>query len=114
MKEVTKTFEERVAYLKEKAKEIRSNLLIMINKAQSGHPGGSLSSTDFMAALYFDQLNVDTTNPRWVDRDRFVLSKRTCLPSMVHLFGNERFCAYGKYLYFAPVGECFSGASSSR
>jgi len=41
LSENTKTFDERVSYLKEKAKEIRSNLLTMIHKAQSGHPRGS-------------------------------------------------------------------------
>lgn len=66
--------------LKEKAKELRKMLLTMIYKAQSGHPGGSLSAADIMAVLYFHTLNLDPQNPKWEDRDRFVLSKGHVCP----------------------------------
>ena len=52
----------------------------MIHAAQSGHPGGSLSAADLMTALYFDELNIDPQNPKWEDRDRFVLSKGHVCP----------------------------------
>ena len=66
--------------LREKAKELRKMLLTMIYKAQSGHPGGSLSATDIVASLYFHTLRVDPKNPKWEDRDRFVLSKGHVCP----------------------------------
>ncbi len=66
--------------LREKAKELRKMLLTMIYKAQSGHPGGSLSATDIIASLYFHTLRVDPKNPKWEDRDRFVLSKGHVCP----------------------------------
>lgn len=66
--------------LEEKAVELRKTVLIMIYKAQSGHPGGSLSAADIMAALYFHVMNVDPENPKWEDRDRFVLSKGHVCP----------------------------------
>ena len=66
--------------LREKAKELRNMLLTMIYKAQSGHPGGSLSATDIVASLYFHTLRVDPKNPKWEDRDRFVLSKGHVCP----------------------------------
>ena len=66
--------------LREKAKELRKMLLTMIYKAQSGHPGGSLSATDIVASLYFHRLRVDPKNPKWEDRDRFVLSKGHVCP----------------------------------
>ena len=66
--------------LREKAKELRKMLLTMIYKAQSGHPGGSLSATDMVASLYFHTLRVDPKNPKWEDRDRFVLSKGHVCP----------------------------------
>ena len=66
--------------LREKAKELRKMLLTMIYKAQSGHPGGSLSVTDIVASLYFHTLRVDPKNPKWEDRDRFVLSKGHVCP----------------------------------
>ena len=71
---------EKVAYLKEKAKELRKAALTMIYTAQSGHPGGSMSAADIVAALYFSELNVDPKNPKWEDRDRFVLSKGHVCP----------------------------------
>lgn len=66
--------------LKNHAKELRKMVLTMIYKAQSGHPGGSLSASDIIAALYFHALRVDGKNPKWEDRDRFVLSKGHVCP----------------------------------
>ena len=67
--------------LKNKATELRIRAVDMIWKAQSGHPGGSLSVADFMAACYFRYMKVDPKNPRWADRDRFVLSKGHMCPA---------------------------------
>ncbi|MEM3220549.1 MAG: transketolase, partial [Thermoplasmata archaeon] len=58
-----------------KAYEIRKLALKMIYNAQSGHPGGSLSSAEILASLYFKVLRLDPKNPNWEDRDRFILSK---------------------------------------
>jgi transketolase len=71
---------EKIKQLKETAKQVRLHIVKMIHKAQSGHPGGSLSAADIMTALYFDILTVDPKNPRWPDRDRFVLSKGHACP----------------------------------
>ena len=61
--------------LKNTAVQMRMKVIDMIYKAQSGHPGGSLSAADFVTACYFKYMNVDPKNPRWPDRDRMVLSK---------------------------------------
>ena len=66
--------------LKEIAKDLRKKAVTMIYEAQSGHPGGSLSIADFVAACYFGEMNVDPKNPKWADRDRFVLSKGHVCP----------------------------------
>jgi transketolase len=50
--------------------------------AKSGHPGGSLSCTDILTVLYFDEMRVNPKDPRWADRDRFVLSKGHCAPAL--------------------------------
>lgn len=71
---------ELVKNLKEQAKELRITALTMIHEAQSGHPGGSLSAADFITALYFNEMNIDPANPKWEDRDRFVLSKGHVCP----------------------------------
>jgi len=66
--------------LREIANKIRKESLIMIHRAQSGHPGGSLSEADILAALYFYKLRINPKNPNWEDRDRFVLSKGHASP----------------------------------
>lgn len=55
--------------------EIRKNIIEMIYKANSGHPGGALSIVDILTYLYFYEMNVDIKNPKCEDRDRCVLSK---------------------------------------
>ena len=70
-----------VSELKDTARELRRHIIDMIWKAQSGHPGGSLSVADFMTACYFRYMNVKPEEPRWADRDRFVLSKGHVCPA---------------------------------
>lgn len=69
-----------VKELKKMARTIRADILRMIHKAGSGHPGGSLSATDIVTALYFNVLDVDPLRPKYEERDRFVLSKGHCCP----------------------------------
>ena len=64
------------------ATEIRLGVLKSVHAAASGHPGGSLSIADMMAYLYFEEMNIDPKNPKWEDRDRFVLSKGHCAPAL--------------------------------
>ena len=64
------------------ANEIRKNIIQMISEAKSGHPGGSLSSTDILAVLYFDIMNIHADNITSKDRDRFVLSKGHAAPAL--------------------------------
>lgn len=66
--------------LKEQAKEIRKDIVTMIGQAKSGHPGGSLSAAEILTYLYFEEMNIDPKNPKWEDRDRFVLSKGHAAP----------------------------------
>ena len=67
--------------LKNTAVDLRKHVIDMIYKAQSGHPGGSLSVADFVTACYFREMRVDPKNPRWEDRDRFILSKGHVCPA---------------------------------
>jgi transketolase len=67
--------EKDVIELSEIARELRIETLRMIHRRQAGHPGGSLSSAEIMAVLYFNIMRIDPQNPGWEDRDRFILSK---------------------------------------
>ena len=53
-----------------------------VHCAASGHPGGSLSCLDALTTLYFNEMRIDPANPKWEDRDRFVLSKGHCAPAL--------------------------------
>ena len=64
------------------ANNIRIGIIEQVYNAQSGHPGGSLSATDILTVLYFNQMNIDSENPNAKGRDRFVLSKGHCAPAL--------------------------------
>ena len=68
--------------LKSIAAKIRLGALEAVHAAASGHPGGSLSIADIMAYLYFEEMNVKADDPKWADRDRFVLSKGHTAPAL--------------------------------
>ena len=68
--------------LEKMANEIRKDIVTAVHSAKSGHPGGSLSSADIFTFLYFEEMNVDPANPKWEDRDRFVLSKGHVAPGL--------------------------------
>lgn len=68
--------------LKKTAVKIRRHVIDAVYHAGSGHPGGSLSCTDILTALYFKHMNVNIKDPRDPDRDRFVLSKGHCAPAL--------------------------------
>lgn len=69
---------ERERFLEKTAQEIRITGLKMVEKAHSGHIGGAFSMSELMAVLYFDKMNIRPEEPKWEDRDRFVLSKGHC------------------------------------
>jgi len=70
-----------IARLKAHAKTMRRDIIAMLAEAGSGHPGGSLSCADVVAALYFRIMRHDPSNPDWPDRDRFLMSKGHCAPA---------------------------------
>lgn len=74
--------QKRKAELKITANKVRQLIIEGVFNAKSGHPGGSLSAADIFTYLYFKELNVDPKNPKWADRDRFVLSKGHCCPGL--------------------------------
>lgn len=68
--------------LEAKTRLFRREILEMTFKAGSGHPGGSLSAVDIITVLYYHQMRIDPKNPKWADRDRFVLSKGHVCPAL--------------------------------
>ncbi|MFA5516540.1 MAG: transketolase [Desulfuromonadales bacterium] len=68
--------------LEETARHLRVDILKMLNTAQSGHTGGSLSAIDVLTVLYFHTMRHDPSNKDWPERDRFVLSKGHAAPAL--------------------------------
>ena len=68
--------------LRHVANEVRKGVIIGTHAAKSGHPGGSLSATDILTYLYFEEMNVRPDEPSWDGRDRFVLSKGHAAPAL--------------------------------
>ena len=77
--------------LKKTAAEIRLDILKEVHSAKSGHPGGSLSITDILTYLYFEEMNVDPKNPKMADRDRLVLSKGHTAPALYAVLAEKGF-----------------------
>lgn len=76
-----------VEELKQRAIELRETSLTMIYEAQSGHPGGAFSAADIVAALYYREMNINPQEPKWPDRDRFILSKGHACPIIYSALG---------------------------
>ncbi len=72
----------KIAELQKKATQIRLDILEEVFSASSGHPGGSMSIAEILAFLYFHEMRIDPKNPKWEDRDRFVLSKGHTAPGL--------------------------------
>jgi len=72
----------KIEDLQKKAKTLRKDIIEMIYRAKSGHPGGSLSIADILAVLYWKEMNIDPKNPKMENRDRLVLSKGHAAPAL--------------------------------
>tara|TARA_Y100000590_G_scaffold120079_1_gene137458 strand:- start:19305 stop:20144 length:840 start_codon:yes stop_codon:yes gene_type:complete len=78
-------------HVDELGRHLRRLVLKTIAGSSSGHPGGSLSATEILIALYFRVMSHDPANPGWQDRDRFVLSKGHCTPILYSVLSE---CGY--------------------
>lgn len=95
--------------LKEIARSIRVDIINMLEKSQSGHPGGSLSAVEILTALYFKEMRVDTNNPRWEDRDRFVLSKGHGTPVLYGTLAQKGFFPKEELDRFRKIDSVLQG-----
>ena len=71
--------------------KVRMGVINAVHGAKAGHPGGSLSASDLFTYLYFKEMNVDPANPKWEDRDRFVLSKGHTAPGLYSALAHRGF-----------------------
>ncbi len=71
--------------------KVRMGVIESTHGAKAGHPGGSLSAAEVFTYLYFKEMNIDPANPKWEDRDRFVLSKGHTAPGLYAALANRGF-----------------------
>jgi len=71
--------------------KVRMGVIESTYGAKAGHPGGSLSAAEVYTYLYFKEMNIDPANPKWEDRDRFVLSKGHTTPGLYSVLANRGF-----------------------
>ena len=71
--------------------KVRMGVIEGTHGAKAGHPGGSLSATEVFTYLYFKEMNIDPKNPKWEDRDRFVLSKGHTAPGLYAALAHKGF-----------------------
>ena len=95
--------------LEKMANEIRKDIVTAVHSAKSGHPGGSLSSADIFTYLYFEEMNVDPANPKWEDRDRFVLSKGHVAQGLYSTLAERGFFPKEDLLTLRHVGSYLQG-----
>lgn len=107
-----KTFS--VPELKKLAVEIRKDIVRMTAEAVSGHPGGSLSATELVAALYFRIMRHDPKNPSWPGRDRFILSKGHASPLLYSALAHAGYFPTDQLLSFRKLGSPLQGHPDRR
>jgi len=99
--------------LKEKARRVRIDVIKMLTRAGSGHPGGSLSSADILVALFFYKMRHDPENPEWPERDRFILSKGHCCPALYAVLSMAGYFERKHLWTLRKLGSILQGHPSS-
>ena len=97
-----------------KAREIRKHVVRMVGAASSGHPGGSLSAADIVTVLYFNEMNIRPDDPKWPDRDRFVLSKGHAAPVLYAALAEAGYFPAGELVTLRRIDSRLQGHPSIR
>ncbi len=99
--------------LKSIARQIRIDILTMLVESGSGHTGGSLSATDILTVLYFYKMRYDPKNPKWEDRDKFVLSKGHGAPALYAVLGRAGYFGLEHFHTLRKLGSILRGHPNS-
>lgn len=95
--------------VEEFARKCRVEIVKMVYRAQAGHPGGSLSEIDLMSALYATRMRVRPSEPKWEDRDRFILSKGHASPGMYAVLAEMGFISHTDLESYRVLGGVCQG-----
>lgn len=100
---------EKYKELKLIANSLRIDIIKMLAESKSGHPGGSLSACEILTALYFKEMNIDPKNPKWEDRDRFVLSKGHGAPVLYAALAEKGYFSKEELMKLRKIGSMLQG-----
>ncbi len=103
-----------LAALTEQARQVRLDIVHMLHESGSGHPGGSLSATDLMVALFFGKMNLDPQQPLWPGRDRFVLSKGHGAPVYYAVLAHLGYFPRQELMSLRQFDSCLQGHPDCR
>ncbi|MBP7089114.1 MAG: transketolase [Candidatus Omnitrophica bacterium] len=106
--------EKKIKFLKTKANKVRKSVIEMLAKAGSGHPGGSLSSTEIITCLYFEIMRHNPKEPTWPQRDRFHLSKGHCCPAVYAALALSGYFPSEKLSTLRKLGSTLQGHPDRR
>jgi transketolase len=109
---MTKT--SNVQQLQAIAKKTRREIIEMITAAKSGHPGGSLSSVEILVTLFYDAMNHNPANPKWPDRDRFLLSKGHAAPVLYSVLAQCGYTPEDQLNTLRKMGSIYQGHPDMR
>lgn len=99
----------RTDELRELCGTFRVELIKMLHRVQTGHPGGSLSAVEIVTALYFEKMKVDPENPQMEDRDRFILSKGHAAPMLYMALAHRGFFSVSELNTLRQLGSRLQG-----
>ena len=88
---------------------VRIGAIEGVHCAKSGHPGGSLSAADIIAYLYFKEMNIRPEEPKWEERDRFVLSKGHIAPALYAALANRGYFPVEELKTLRKIGSRLQG-----
>lgn len=101
-----------ISQLQQKAKELRRDVVQMVAQAQSGHPGGALGAADLLTVLYYQYLRHRPQEPRWPERDRFVLSNGHICPILYAILADRGYFPKAELQRLRQLGSMLQGHPS--
>lgn len=102
------------AELADICKRVRRDIVSMITAAKSGHPGGSLSATEILVTLFFDVMKHDPANPKWADRDHFVMGKGHACPVLYSVMAECGYTPLDQLNTLRKMGSIYQGHPDVR
>jgi len=106
--------EDNIHRLEDNARLVRRHVIKTIYNAGSGHPGGSLSATDVLVALYFEVMKHKPDDPKWSDRDRFILSKGHAAPALYACLAETGYFPVEELSTLRKIGSRLQGHPDMR